>query len=115
MPHLIVEYSANLSDEVAKAHLVEMLHHAVGQCGLFKMGDVKTRAYEASDFLVGENGRDGSFLHLSMYIKEGRSAEQRGTLSDTLLEMLKAHLPSAQQLTVDIRELSDAAYRKFVR
>lgn len=115
MPHVVIEYSDNLASDVKEADLVEILHHAIGQCGLFKPDDIKTRAYAASDFLVGENGRDGSFVHLTVSIKSGRTPEQRQALAATLLDMLKAHIAVAEQLTVDIRELDATIYQKFVR
>lgn len=115
MPHLIIEYSDNVANEIVSSDIAEKLHYALGQCGLFKLDDIKTRSYAAKDFLVGDQGKDGSFLHLSLSIKAGRTLEQRQALSKTLLDMLTAHTNGIDQLTVDIREMDSDVYQKMMR
>ena len=112
MPHLILEYSANLRETYPTSKTLAALHHTMIKSGLFTAADIKSRAYEAADYLVGETGTEASFAHVRVYLLEGRSLEQRKALSEALFSHLARHLPQAEQHTVDIRELNKETYRK---
>lgn len=108
MPHIVIEYSADAG--LAGMDLVQAAHKAAIGSGLFSAGDVKTRAYGADDYLVGEEGR--KFIHARVYLLEGRTMEQKQQLSVTLMQALKPCVKRGQHLSVDIRELVRDTYRK---
>lgn len=115
MPHLIIEYAHTIAtpDRIAQAN--KAAHDAMIQSGLFTPADIKTRAYIAGHVLVGEQGGQASFVHATVRLLEGRSTQQKQTLSEALREVLKQHMPDADQLSVDIQDMVKDTYRKHVR
>lgn len=115
MPHVIFEYSDNLTTDVKSHQLLSKVHTTVIGSGLFNPADVKSRAYMADDYLVGEQGTQGSFAHVRVYILEGRTSEQKLSLSQPIFDLLRAALPKDTSVTVDIRDLDKASYKKVLR
>jgi len=113
MPHAVIDYSANIEEEVIDADVVNLVHSALSDSGLFQAKDIKTRAYIAGDYMVGEKGPDGNFVHVAVAILEGRSAEQKQKLSQSVFDAVRKELPAVDSLTVEIRELAKDSYRKI--
>lgn len=112
MPHAILEYSSNIN---YTTKITESIHKAMIQSDLFKASAIKTRALKLEDFFVGEKGSAGSFVHVTIYLLQGRSVEQKQILSDSILAVLQTHLIEVDQLSVNIQELSRDTYRKYDR
>ena len=114
MPHAIIEYSANIEDEVLAADLSDRIHGTLIECGLFSAKDIKTRSYCAEDFMVGEKGQDGSFVHVTVSLFDGRTLEQKQDLSQKVLDSLQeAEMEGVDSISVDIRDITKACYRKI--
>lgn len=115
MPHLIVEYSANITDNVKRTKLLNHAHNAMLDCGVFTVAaDVKSRAYAADDFAVGEAGTAQSFIHARIYLLEGRTPEQKAAAVDAVFAALQTHGAYASQISVDIRDMGRDTYCKRV-
>ena len=115
MPHVILEYSTNVASVARSAQITKIVHNIMSQCGLFSSADIKTRSHIVEDFLVGEKGREGSFVHVTVYLLEGRTILQKQNLSEALLDALRVPLKNVDQLSIDIRELAKDTYRKYIR
>jgi len=48
MPHIVVEYSANLRGRIEPEELIECVHRAALRTGVFPIGGTRTRAAERS-------------------------------------------------------------------
>lgn len=114
MPHLIIEYSGTIANDVKKSNLLTHAHAAMLDSGVFNAPDVKSRAYVADDFLVGGDGTTKSFVHACVYLLEGRTPEQKATVVDGIFAVLRAHAAYASQLSVDIQDMGRDTYRKQV-
>jgi 5-carboxymethyl-2-hydroxymuconate isomerase len=114
MPHVIIEYSENVPALANPAELTQIAHSTMMESGLFNAADVKSRATAAEHYLVGEKGTDGSFVHVTVYLLEGRNLLQKQRLSEALRDALQLPLQKVSQLSVDIRELQKDVYRKYV-
>lgn len=112
MPHLIIEYSDNISAEVHSTHVITHAHEVMINSGLFSLSDIRTRSHMTQDYLVGEKGKNGSFLHAIVYLMEGRTPGQKHKLSATLCEKIAECLPNIDRLSVDVRELDKSVYQK---
>ncbi len=112
MPHVVIEYSDNVKSEIVRGHIVVLAHKVMNESGLFNAADIKTRAHAASHFSIGERCGQGSFVHVTVSILEGRSLEQRAALSEALGDALAQKLGHVDQLTVEVREMLRATYRK---
>lgn len=108
MPHIVVEHSEDLP--ILPQVLVEKVHQAAFDSGLFELATIKTRVIAYQHYQLGD-GKDG-FIHICAYIKAGRSDEQKRLLSEHLLECLRTYCRRSYCLSVDIRDLDPDIYRK---
>lgn len=111
MPHLILEYSANIAPALAAANVTAIGHAVMLESGLFTPKAVKSRSHIATDFCVGEAG-EGAFFHALVYLMEGRSLEQKQVLAKAMMQAFAPLVPDGASLTIDVRELDPAIYQK---
>ncbi len=77
--------------------------------GLFAAGDIKVRLRPYKYFKLGKGKKD--FIHIFGYIMEGRSTEQKASLSRKMIERLNEILPDISILSINICEFEKATYR----
>ncbi len=111
MPHAVIEYSDNLAADYKSLDVTQSVHSLLVKCGLFKSNEIKTRGYAVQDFIVGDKGRKGSFIHITVYLLEGRSVQQKQSLSQAILDSIATAMKNANTVTVDVRELVKDTYR----
>lgn len=103
MPHLIVEYSANLEDRINRDELLDRLHSVALDTGLFPIGGIRVRAYRADQYRIADCAPDNAFVHVTAMVGSGRSLEKRKAASEqifaTLCEVL-APLQEASPLAI---------------
>ena len=58
MPHVTVEYSANLETDVAPRALVDAVHDAVLSTGAFELGAARTRAERRDVYAIADRDPD---------------------------------------------------------
>jgi 5-carboxymethyl-2-hydroxymuconate isomerase len=109
MPHIIVEYSANLDDRVDVKALVDDLHAVAAASGLFEIAAIRTRAVRRDVFRVADGDARNAFVHIIARIRQGRTVEQRKALGQALLAATNRRLDTvfASQplaLTIEVHE-----------
>ncbi|HLJ70816.1 MAG TPA: 5-carboxymethyl-2-hydroxymuconate isomerase [Roseiarcus sp.] len=114
MPHIVVEYSANLAAEIAPARLVEIVHRAVLADPAFEIGAVRTRAVGYEDVMIADGDPANAFIAVTIRIGPGRDAATRKRVSETVAAALMGALASAFErrglaLSVEVAELDDSA------
>ncbi len=77
MPHLIVEYSANLDRRIEIAALVAAVHTAALETGVFPIGGLRTRAERRDVYAIADRHPDNGFIHVQARIGAGRTPEVR--------------------------------------
>ncbi|HDH03286.1 MAG TPA: 5-carboxymethyl-2-hydroxymuconate Delta-isomerase [Actinobacteria bacterium] len=110
MPHLVLEYSANLESEVDIAKLVSALHEAAMTSGVFKPGAVRTRAVSREIYMIADGHPDNRFAHLVVRIGSGRSPEVKRDLGRHLFEALTETLAEVSQtrplaISMEVQEI----------
>lgn len=90
MPHLIVEYSANLEADLAMREVIDVLHAAALETGVFPIGGVRVRASRRDIYKVADGHPDNAFIHVQARIGAGRTPEVRAKAAETIFERLKA-------------------------
>ena len=95
MPHLIVEYSANLEDRIDLEGLLSRLHAAASTYGVFPLGGLRTRAERRDHYRVADSHPDNGFVHVTAVLGHGRSLEVRKEVGEGLFETLCDYLDSA--------------------
>lgn len=117
MPHLHVEYSDNLRELDADRLLLRLNHVLVGSGQFADELDIKSRAVPLASYRVGTGLGERAFAHIKLAILSGRSAEVKGQLSASLLEVLKESIPGAPgvdiQLCVEVLDIDRNAYSKL--
>lgn len=111
MPHLVIAHStAGHGCHFDVAALMIALHRAAAATGVMQAADIKVRAVPYDHYLVA--GKPDGFCHVSVYLLEGRSPEQKVAVSEALRAELNRLLPATRSLSVDIRDMDAHAYKK---
>ncbi|HWB45478.1 MAG TPA: 5-carboxymethyl-2-hydroxymuconate Delta-isomerase [Hyphomicrobiaceae bacterium] len=95
MPHLIVEYSANLDQDVDIPRLVSAIHAAALETGVFPIGGIRTRAERRDTFEVADSHPDNGFIHVQARIGAGRPPEVRQKAAEHIFAAIKAETAKA--------------------
>jgi 5-carboxymethyl-2-hydroxymuconate isomerase len=118
MPHLTLEYSANLRDSGNLGLLCRQL--AACLCAqqengkaVFPVGGVRVRALAAEDYCIADGRPDAAFVHATLKIGAGRSEAVRKMTGDALFDGMKSHFAalfeqSGLALSLEINEFSES-------
>jgi 5-carboxymethyl-2-hydroxymuconate isomerase len=118
MPHLTVEYSANLESRTDLDALCDSLLDAVLATGLFEVGAVRVRALRADHFAIADRHPENGFIDLSFRIGAGRSPEDRKRAGEAVFAAASAALAPLFEtphfaLSLEIREIdAELSWRK---
>ena len=82
MPHIIVEYSANLRERIGPDKLIDCVHHAALRTGVFPVGGTRTRAAERAHYRIADGHPENAFVHVVLRIRHGRDAETKRRVAD---------------------------------
>lgn len=84
MPHIQIDYSASLADAVAQGRLVDRVHQAAIDSGIFPVWGIRTFARAVDDCRVGNGQAGNGFVNLSVRIAPGRSLALRQRIGQLL-------------------------------
>ncbi|MGR9089456.1 MAG: 5-carboxymethyl-2-hydroxymuconate Delta-isomerase [Gammaproteobacteria bacterium] len=87
MPHFIIEYSANLDSHIDVAGLVEAVHEAAIETGIFPLKGLRTRASPRRTYRIADAHPDNAFIHITARIGHGRSVEVRRAAGKAVFEV----------------------------
>jgi 5-carboxymethyl-2-hydroxymuconate isomerase len=107
LPHLIVEYSANVEELIALDSLLDKLHACALETGVFPLGGLRVRAHRTDAYRIADKAPDNGFVHVTALIGHGRPLDVQQRAGEQLMAALTAHLdelyktsPLAISLTV---------------
>lgn len=92
MPHIIIEYSANLRDAMNLPGLIEKVHAVALTTGVFPLGGLRTRAAERSHYRIADGHPDNAFVHVHMRIGHGRDEATKLQAAQTVFNAICEHL-----------------------
>jgi 5-carboxymethyl-2-hydroxymuconate isomerase len=92
VPHLIVEYSANLGEILDLDSLLDRMHATAVESGMFPLGGIRIRAYKSEHYRIADCAPDNAFVHITAIVGAGRSLDRREQVSKTLFEAVCAEL-----------------------
>ena len=97
MPHLVIQYTANIEADADMSRLCRRLADVlVAQRGddgarVFPIGGTRVLAYPAAHFAVADGSADCAFVYLNLRIAPGRSAAAKLAAGDALLAATQDH------------------------
>lgn len=118
MPHLTLEYSANLADTAnigtlcaTLAQVLDAQRDAHG-ARVYPRGGIRTRALRCEQYFIADGDPHHAFLHGCLKIAAGRSADVRRATGDALFAAIKQHFAEAFEahglaLSLEIVEFSE--------
>ncbi|WEH42171.1 5-carboxymethyl-2-hydroxymuconate Delta-isomerase [Streptomyces sp. NBC_01218] len=115
MPHITIDYSADLDDAFDRRGFAAELHPLVARTISTSAAACKTRLRRVGETLVGEEAADTPLVHITVALMPGRTPEVRALLTESVLALLAEHLKPADgirvETSVETREI-DPSYRK---
>ncbi|MFS2123687.1 5-carboxymethyl-2-hydroxymuconate Delta-isomerase [Pseudomonas sp. Pseusp97] len=84
MPHITIDYTANLTDDLQPLGLPRKLHEAAQALGVFPINGLRTFARVIEEYRVGANTKNEAFINIQIRIAPGRPEELRQRIVDTL-------------------------------
>ncbi|MEO5620082.1 MAG: 5-carboxymethyl-2-hydroxymuconate Delta-isomerase [Cypionkella sp.] len=110
MPHLTIEYSANLDTKSDIAGLCRSLHAAMLATGLFELGAIRVRALCADSYAVADLLDQNAFADLRLRIGAGRSEADKARAGELIFAAATTHFAPLFEtphfaLTLDISEI----------
>lgn len=117
MPHLTLEYTANLSGQSPDPGLLLGIHQLLESVAGIAIGNCKSRWREVDAWVVGSGQPDSAFVHLDIRFMEGRTDQVRDAVGRQALQLLRAHFTPPPpgldlQITVEIRDILKTSYFK---
>ena len=88
MPHLTIEYSTNLEPELAVQALVDRLHQAAIETGVFPLGGIRTRAAARPHYRIADGDPANAFVHVELRIAPGRDEATRARVGGHIFAAL---------------------------
>jgi len=93
MPHVIIEYTANVEVDARIPELMRLLNGVlIGHADVFPTGGIRTRALRLDQYRMADGAEDDAFVHVVFRIKAGRPKAVTGPICAELFAALRAHL-----------------------
>ena len=90
MPHILIDYTANLQALVDERELVDTLHRAAVQSGIFPVWGIRTFARPVPHCRVGNGDPANGFIQVVVRIGPGRDLPLRQRIAALLFDALLA-------------------------
>lgn len=117
MPHLTLQYTGNIEQEIRVAELFPRLHRVLEQVAGVDVLNCKSRAVHLDRYCIGVGDAEGAFVHLEIRLLEGHSAAVKQEVGERSLRILEAYFaPAAKglalQVTVEVVDMLRQSYFK---
>ena len=118
MPHLTIEYTANLDQWACDPGVLLSLHRLLESVAGIKIENCKSRWRMLDEWVVGDGEGSSGFVHLDMRFLEGRPTDVKHAIGEGIVEILQKHFsPAAEeldvQITAEIQDIRRAEYFKY--
>lgn len=118
MPHIIVEYTPNLTDLPFDAMLASVTRRLAESPEVQDEADLKARVLRPECFRVGLADSRRGFIHVTVRIMAGRSEQAKQDFSQRVADGMLEHMPIfpdglAVHLSVEVVDMEWGSYRKF--
>ncbi|WIY26603.1 5-carboxymethyl-2-hydroxymuconate isomerase [Parasedimentitalea psychrophila] len=113
MPHISLDYSANLELCVDMASLCDTLRCAAINTGSFPVAGVRVRAFAATHVSIADGAAKHGYIDISVRLRGGRDLETRQRATQEIFDAAREFLaPALQQhsiaLSLEMRDIDPA-------
>ncbi len=108
MPHFVIDCSENIIQLKTQEEIIQKVYDAAESTNLFDKGDIKVRIQPFKYYNIGNTKND--FIHIFGNIMEGRTTQQKSTLSKKIVNELKLMFPNVPVISINIRDFEKATY-----
>lgn len=113
MPHIQIDYSANLEQRLDIAALCRVLRDAAVQTGVLPLAGLRVRATAATHSVIADGQPDHAFLDISLRLRAGRSAADKAAATATIFAAAEAFCgdvmaTSSLMLSFEMRDIDPA-------
>lgn len=116
MPHLVIDFSANLSDFPEALILKEVNASLCASPEVKDEADLKSRTNRIAHFEIGTQPDNRGFVHTQLRLLAGRTPQAKQDLAERIAVVLRKHTPQPPgmlvQLSVEILDMDRASYVK---
>lgn len=88
MPHITIEYSANLDPRLALPALIDALHAVAATIEAFPLAGLRTRAVRRDHYRIADGHPDNAFVHVVLRIAHGRPLAVREAAGAAIFAVL---------------------------
>lgn len=99
MPHLTVEYSANLEPRMDVMGLLHVVHQAALATGIAEIGGLRTRAERRNHYVIADGDPANAYVAIRARIGAGRDAATRKRFGETIFAAVKDYLDTIFHIT----------------
>jgi 5-carboxymethyl-2-hydroxymuconate isomerase len=115
MPHIVVEYSANLEDHIDVGELLTSIHTAAASHALVSLAGLRTRAMKREQYVVANGDARNLFVAVIARLNGDRGQEPLLEIRDLLMVACSDSLSQIREeqplaLSVEVQAI-DAAMR----
>ncbi|MBL4768773.1 MAG: 5-carboxymethyl-2-hydroxymuconate Delta-isomerase [Rhodobacteraceae bacterium] len=112
MPHFVIEYSRDIEARFDISKIMQIAFDSGVASGVMQTSDIKVRARPYDHYRLVNEG--DSFLHVMVFLLDGRSETQKEHVALILRENLQSYLLDVTSISIDIRDMNRQAYKKRV-
>jgi len=112
LPHFVIEYAREIENSYDINKVMQIAFDSGVESGVMQASDIKVRARPYEYYRLVNEG--DSFLHVTVFLLDGRTDAQKEQVAVLLRENLVAYLGDVTSVSVDIRDMNRQAYKKRV-
>lgn len=116
MPHLTIEYSANLAGFPEAQVLTELNQAVTASPEIADEADLKSRCVVHGSYAIGTAPQERAFVHAQLRLLSGRTPEAKLDFSERIAAVLRRLTPRPAglqvQLSVEIVDMDRPSYTK---
>jgi 5-carboxymethyl-2-hydroxymuconate isomerase len=113
MPHLMIDYSANVEPDVDIGGLCNILLDVAASIDAFPLAGVKVRAVRVDHYAIADGNPEHGFIDISVRIREGRDMQTKQNAAQKIFDAANEFVADVMQrrslaLSLELRDI-DAA------
>ena len=110
MPHIQIDYSANLEPRLDVAGLCRVLRDAAVATGVLPLAGIRVRAIKADHVVIADGNPDHAYLDISIRLRGGRSAEAKAKATAAIFAAAETYCAavmagSSFMLSMEMRDI----------